>query len=209
MPSGGVAMSKLRRSIAVKVGVVLAVAAIASLALMLSSQQIPAPSAPFPTTIRGVPVAWEPDEEVRRAVDGIRAEGVEVITLIGGGPTGVPSWLEVSDERSIELLLFGMSRALRRTDRPTQWESGMSPTDQITIHLRSSARPQGASSRDIQIVFCADVYEGAWPLMVRGTISPEFQDALRHLGIPDKPPKSIPENLVNELKATMRNYGLR
>lgn len=177
------------------------------------------PAEPFPSVINGKPAIWKPDLQARTTAAFLEDKVITQIDLQGGGLTGVPSGSdrEVRKPENIARLLRGLKVAVRlwkppashpsrdpsgSTDSkatvPTSLSLGIEP-DVIAISYR---RPDGSEDM-ISLQFYADLYGYELEDMERGTFSPEFQDALRAVGIP-KSQSDVPP--VELLKSRLLQY---
>jgi hypothetical protein len=162
------------------------------------------PSPPFPSVIRGKPVTWIPDAEVRAIVRDLQPQDIAELVLRGGGRTGAPSWtsLVIREPHKVALFLDGMRVAVRRDGDTCSRDWGMtSPRDwpdSLTLRLR---RFRSGELEERKIYFFADILEGSQYLMpCYGTVSSRFQDALRAAGIPTRPARGTVEGWMYELR---------
>lgn len=165
----------------------------------LPSTRTTSSSPAFPTKIGGKSVVWIPDEKIRNIAKSVDPLDVESIVLSGGGATGVPGTVTITSRNKIALLLRSFDSAVKLKEPYLLFPSdpgrpifggpvyGSILKDYLYINLY----PNTPSTRKVTNViphfdFYSDVYEGSYPGMSGGAVSPEFQDALRQIGIPKK-----------------------
>lgn len=165
------------------------------------------PAPDFPTTLNGVPVVWVPDREARSVAEFVGTKRILHVELEGQGLTGVPERRVVEKPENIALLIKGMKVAVKpRNAQLVEQANSLNkslksfPGSPGTSFMNEEAdaisfiylEPNG-NDNSVSLPFYADQYGHEREFMVRGTFSPEFQDALRAVGIPKHPDLSLVE----------------
>lgn len=171
----------------------------------------PSVPSPFPTVVNGEQVRWIPDKETRAVAAGLTPDDVVRIEFYGCGSSGVPQQVEITRKELIALFMKGLSKALKREDEPflrhgihtTKYGSTMTvnPSDKLFLVFLP---PGGGPLQFRETIFLADVLEGERKFSPKGTISPEFQTALRTAGIPSKRPENLVQKLAIEYAVSIR-----
>lgn len=159
-------------------------------------------SEPFPDNIRGCRVKWIPDIEIRNIAHRMEKENVLSVelNLLNHGSSGILN-VSTHNKNKIQLLIYGLKLALKRADEPYLKETsmgegiagGMASFDQMMISYIDS---RSGKLNEEKIIFYADIIEGEKVGMPRGTISPEFQNALRALGVPKIKPSNFIDGFI-------------
>ena len=132
-------------------------------------------SPPFPDTVEGKKAVWVADKQLINLANSFDVSDIEFVELTGDGDTNMPRSITIHSKRNIRLIRNGLLHAKKRLY--VKLNGGLW-NDLVVIHFRPLLH-----RADVTIPFFADVIEGETIGANTGTISPEFQDALRSLGV--------------------------
>jgi hypothetical protein len=181
--------------------VVTGISAFILIVLFLNKEKVTYKAPPFPKQINGKSIRWIPDIEKRRAIVGVQPEDVINIEIRGCGRSGIPTDIYITDKNLIRKLIVGISKAVRLSnqDKIVSDKTGaappgfiMYPEDSLRIYIQLN----NGIVEERSFSFLADHYEERDILSASGTLSPEFQDALRACRVPPQPPKNAMESFL-------------